>query len=66
MGRRVSVEQNKRGTELPQARLDDAAVASLRQRNANGESVFSLHRETGLAYGTVWKAVNFETWRHVR
>ena len=66
MGRRVSVEQNKRGTELPQARLDEDIVTLLRQRHADGESVFSLHRETGLAYGTVWKAVNFETWRHVR
>ena len=65
-GRRVPVEANKRGTDLPQARLDEPTVALLRKRNASGESVLSLHREIGLSYGAIWKAVNFDTWRHVR
>ena len=64
-GRRVPVEANKRGTDLPQARLDEAAVVELRRRHHSGESVLALQRVTGLSYGAVWKAVNYETWRHV-
>jgi len=64
-GRRVPVEANKRGTDLPQARLDEAAVVELRRRHQAGESVLALQRLTGLSYGAVWKAVNYETWRHV-
>jgi len=64
-GRRVPVEANKRGTDLPQARLDEAAVVELRRRHQSVESVLALSRVTGLSYGAVWKAVNYETWRHV-
>lgn len=65
-GRRVPVEANKRGTALPQAKLDDARVRWIRATHANGMPLYRLAQCVGMSYGAIWKVANYETWRHVR
>ena len=65
-GRRVPVELNKRGTALPQAKLDNEQVRWIRTTHAEGVPVCRLARLCGMSYGAIWKVANYETWRHVR
>jgi len=53
------------GEALPQSKLTSDDVLEIRERHESGESIYSMYRDYGLSYGAIWKAANYETWRHV-
>ncbi len=54
----------KRGKELPQAKLDEDAVRSIRQ-NREGLTALELGMRFGVHVRTIEKVRRFETWGHV-
>jgi len=67
MGRLVPVEQCKRGTELPQARLTDDDVRLMRAlHDEHGVSIRQVAQKFGLAYSWAWRICRYAGWRHVR
>lgn len=49
----------------PHAKLNPAKVQEMRWRHPR-ETVSSLAKEFGVAHGTASKAINRQTWRHVK
>ena len=66
----------KRGTELPQAKLNDTLVRRIRAEHAQAQSdiraIKALYSPQALAveYGVTMRAIeaviSYQTWRHVR
>lgn len=54
-----------RGSQLPIAKLTEAAVAEARRRYAAGESVLAMSREYGVSDVALRNAINRRTWKHV-
>lgn len=55
-----------RGTALPQAKLDDAKVRTIRTRSSMGVPRHKLATEYGVHLRTIDKICTYETWKHVR
>lgn len=58
----------KRGTDLPQSKLDAAKVREIRAIYRCGDSEFGqrgLAKKYGVHQRTIEKVVNYETWIHV-
>lgn len=54
-----------RGECVPWSKLQEQEVIELRRRFANGESIETFVKETGLARGTIFNAVTGRTWKHI-
>lgn len=62
-------EFSKRGSALPQSKLNDETVRMMRreyQPNSRTHGARAIARRLGLHYRTVEKALTYETWIHVR
>ena len=65
MGRRVAVEQCKRGTDLPQSKLTEDDVRLMRALDDAGVPVTHIAAKFEVAYNCAWQVVRYATWRHV-
>lgn len=54
-----------RGERHAQSKLTAPKVLELRQRVADGETLFSFFTEYGVTYSTAWSAVTRKYWKHV-
>lgn len=54
------------GERHPNSKMSDQDVLKYRQRHANGETALALSREAGVAHKTMCRAVNGETYAHLR
>lgn len=65
----------KRGLDLPQSKLNDTLVASIRKEHANKErlkklldaehSAAAIAKRYGVNVNTIHKVLTYATWRHV-
>ena len=65
-----------RGSDLPQAKLNDALVRRIREEHARAQdeiraikarySPKALAREYGVTMRTIEAVISYQTWRHVR
>jgi hypothetical protein len=56
----------RRGTEVPQARLNDQLVASARRRAAAGEGPRAMAADFGVDESVLGRAIRGATWAHVQ
>lgn len=62
-------EFSKRGTALPQSKLNDEIVSKMRQEyrpHSRTHGARAIARRLGLHYRTIEKVLTYETWVHVR
>ena len=64
-GRRVAVELNKRGEQLPQSKLTDADVRLIRALHEQGVPTSQIAKKFEISQSSAWRVCNYETWRHV-
>lgn len=55
-----------RGEAHPQAKLTEAIVRKLRRMHHDGFCIGCISRTQDIPRQTVWDAVSYLTWRHVR
>lgn len=56
----------KRGTDLPQSKLDPDKVRAMRhQWERHGRKLRDIAADFGVTYTCVWRVVNYLDWRHV-
>lgn len=54
-----------RGSNHYIAKLNEDLVVEMRSRNKAGASIYSLAKDFGVSYATVYNAVHRKTWKHV-
>jgi len=64
-GQRKAASERGKGVGNSNAKLNDDLVRSIRERNALGESYYSIARTLGLCDNTVANACQRKTWKHV-
>lgn len=60
-GRHNAPHGEKSGT----SKLNDALVATIRERYRNGETVAALASDVGVVYSTIYVIVTYKRWKHV-
>jgi predicted DNA-binding protein (UPF0251 family) len=64
-GKYTKPERTPRGERVGTARLTESAVRALRAEREAGATQDNLADKFGVSQSTVWRALNFVTWRHV-
>ena len=64
-GRRVPVERNLRGQQLPQSKLTDDDVRIMRALHSDGFPTTHIAPKFDVNQATAWRVCNYATWKHV-